>query len=171
MSEFDYLNALENTYESSETAAAGGRLPNGRYTAILNEARLYPPDEKKPYPRFSTSWVVTEGEYKGRFLYMNYNFNEQGFPYFKQFTQILGVDLPRLMELPSRLGEFSGKICQLTLADQKNDPRYQNTYLDRLLGTGRAADYLKPRAAAPRLGQPDAAGYQPVESDEGDIPF
>ena len=81
------------------------KLPDGRYTAILNEARLYPPDEKRAYPRFSTSWVVTEGEYKGRFLYMNFNFNAQGFPYFKQFTNAVGVAVPHLAALPDRLRE------------------------------------------------------------------
>ncbi len=69
MSDYSYLNSLENTYDAAQEAT-GGKLPDGRYTAILNEARLYPPDEKRAYPRFSTSWVVTEGEYKGRFLYM-----------------------------------------------------------------------------------------------------
>lgn len=164
---FDYLQSLESDYEQSQAAAAGGRLPNGRYNAILNEARLYPPDEKKAYPRFSTSWVVTEGAYKGRFLYMDYNFNEKGFPYFKQFCRLVGVDLPRLMELPGRLGEFSGRICQLSLTDDKNDPKYQRTYLDRFVGTGLVADYLKPRDT-------DAGAsndFTPVDVDEEDLPF
>ena len=58
MSDYSYLNSLENTYDAAQEAT-GGKLPDGRYTAILNEARLYPPDEKRAYPRFSTSWVVT----------------------------------------------------------------------------------------------------------------
>lgn len=162
---YDYLNALENDYQNADTAETGGRLPNGRYTAILNEARLYPPDEKKGYPRFSTSWVVTDGEYKGRFIYLSFNFTPQGFPYYKAFAKSVGVELPHLAMLPDHLGDFSGKIAQLTLAEQKNDPRYQNVYFDRLLGTGNVADYLKPK-------EPDVTpDYEPVGDDDEDMPF
>ena len=161
---YAYLNALENDYQNAATAETGGRLPNGRYTAILNEARLYPPDERRGYPRFSTSWVVTDGEYKGRTIYLSFNFTPQGFPYYKDFAKAVGVELPHLAMLPDHLGDFSGKIGQLTLAEQKNDPRYQNVCFDRLLGTGNVADYRKPKADAVT---PD---YQPVGDDE-DLPF
>lgn len=166
MSDYSYLNSLENTYDAAQEAT-GGKLPDGRYTAILNEARLYPPDEKRAYPRFSTSWVVTKGEYKGRFLYMNFNFNAQGFPYFKQFTNAVGVAVPHLAALPDRLAEYCGKIGQLTLAEQKNDPRYQNTYFDLLIGTGNVSDYIKPKAAA----QPVADSFTPEAEDDEDLPF
>lgn len=170
MENYDYLNSLEATYDAAREAS-GGKLPDGRYTAILNEARLYPPDQKRPYPRFSTSWIVTDGEYKGRFLYMNYNFNEQGFPWFKQFTRAVGVELPRLAELPDRLGEYAGKICQLTLAAQKNDPRYQNTYFDRMIGTGNPADYQRKAAETALSAGTGGAGWTEIADDEGDIPF
>ena len=39
MSDYSYLNSLENTYDAAQEAT-GGKLPDGRYTAILNEARL-----------------------------------------------------------------------------------------------------------------------------------
>lgn len=173
MANYDYLNALENDYQQAETAETGGRLPNGRYTAILNEARLYPPDEKRPYPRFSTSWIVTDGEYKGRYIYLSFNFTPQGFPYYKAFAKGVGVDLPHLAMLPDHLQDFSGKIAQLTLAEQKNDPRYQNVYFDRLLGTGNPADYQRkaqPAASADGHGASNANNWQPVDEDE-DLPF
>ena len=162
---YDYLNALESDYQQADTAETGGRLPNGRYVAILNEARLYPPDEKKGYPRFSTSWIVTDGEYKGRYIYLSFNFTPQGFPYYKAFAKGVGVELPHLAMLPDHLADFTGKIAQLTLAEQKNDPRYQNVYFDRLLGAGNVEDYRKPKAE-----QADAPQYEPV-SDEEDMPF
>lgn len=174
MASYDYLNALENDYQNADTAETGGRLPNGRYTAILNEARLYPPDEKKGYPRFSTSWVVTDGKYKGRFIYMSFNFTPQGFPYYKGFAMGVGVDLPHLSMLPDHLQDFSGKIAQLTLADDRKDPQYQRVYFDRLLGAGNVADYLKPRtAAADAPGYPDTQNdFTEIEDDgDGDLPF
>lgn len=164
MSEFNYLENLEGAYGSA-AAATGGKLPDGRYTAILNEARLLDPSDQHPTPRFSASFVVTEGEYKGRFLYISFNFNEKGFPYFKAFCQTIGLELPRLMELPDKLPDFSGNICQLTLVEQKNDPRYQNTYVDRYIGTGSVADYLKPKPVA------GGEDFQEVADDDGDIPF
>ena len=51
MSDYSYLNSLENTYDAAQEAT-GGKLPDGRYTAILNEARLYPPDESALTPAF-----------------------------------------------------------------------------------------------------------------------
>lgn len=164
MDNYAYLNALENDYQQAETAETGGRLPNGRYTAILNEARIYPPDEKKNYPRFSTSWVVTEGPYKSRFLYLSFNFTPQGFPYYKAFAKAVGVDVPHLAMLPDHLQDFSGKIGQLTLADDRQDPQYQRVFFDRLVGTGQVSDYLKPKAPA---SDPD---FEPLP-DEDDVPF
>lgn len=172
MENYDYLNTLENDYQNAQTAETGGRLPNGRYTAILNEARLYPPDEKKGYPRFSTSWVVTDGKYKGRFIYMSFNFTPQGFPYYKGFAMGVGVDLPHLSMLPDHLQDFSGKIAQLTLTDDRKDPQYQRVYFDRLLGAGNVADYLKPRTtAADAPGYPDTQNDFTEIEDDGDLPF
>lgn len=164
MDNYAYLNALENDYQQAETAETGGRLPNGRYTAILNEARIYPPDEKKNYPRFSTSWVVTEGPYKSRFLYLSFNFTPQGFPYYKAFAKAVGVDVPHLAMLPDHLQDFSGKIGQLTLADDRQNPQYQRVFFDRLVGTGQVSDYLKPKAPA------SDSDFEPLP-DEDDVPF
>lgn len=164
MDNYAYLNALENDYQQAETAETGGMLPNGRYTAILNEARIYPPDEKKNYPRFSTSWVVTEGPYKGRFIYLSFNFTSQGFPYYKAFAKAVGVDVPHLAMLPDHLQDFSGKIGQLTLADDRQNPQYQRVFFDRLVGTGQVSDYLQPKAPA---SDPD---FEPLP-DEDDVPF
>ena len=168
MNDYSYLENLESTYESAATAAAGGRFPNGRYQAILNEARLFPPDEKRPAPRFSVSFVIMDGDYAGRFLYMDWLFNEKGFPYFKQFAQAVGVEIPQLRTLPDRLGEFSGKICQLSVQDDRNDPRYQRTYMDRFIGTGNVHDYLKPKAEAAAPAEDDQ--FEPLPESE-DIPF
>lgn len=164
MNDYAYLNALESDYQQAETAETNGRLPNGRYTAILNEARIYPPDEKKSYPRFSTSWVVTEGPYKGRFLYLSFNFTPQGFPYYKAFAKGVGVDVPHLAMLPDHLADYSGKIGLLTLADDRQNPQYQRVYFDRLVGTGQVSDYLKPKAP------PADPDFEPLP-DEDDVPF
>lgn len=167
---YSYLDNLENVYQNTETAAGSGRLPNGRYTAILNEARLYAPDERRAYPRFSTSWIVTEGDYKGRLVYLTFNFNEKGFPYYKAFAKALGIEIPHLRDLPDRLGEFSGKIGQLTLAEQKSNPQYQNVYFDRLLGTGNPSDYRPAPASAPSYPAGTDDSFTLVE-DDGDLPF
>lgn len=166
---YDYLEALESTYAAS-TEATGGRVPNGRYQAILNEARLYEPTAEKPVPRFSCSFVIMEGAYAGRFLYLDWRLNEKGFPYFKHFVSQVGVDLPRLRMLPDRLAEFRGRICQLSVVEDKNNPQYQRTYLDRFIGTGNPADYLPAKqTAAPAAGpEPD---YVPVDDEDGDLPF
>ena len=165
--DFAYLESLEGSYESSE-AATSGRIPNGRYQAILNQAKLYPPDEKRPYPRFSVSFVIMDGPYAGRFLYMDWGFTEKGFPYFKQFTNLVGVQVPHLRELPDRLAEYSGKICQLSVQDDRNDPRYQRTYLDRYIGMGNVSDYLKPKNQQ-AVGAADES-FEPLP-DEDDVPF
>ena len=93
---------------------------------------------------------------------------DRGFPYFKQFTSLVGVQIPHLRELPDRLDEYSGKICQLSVQDDRNDPRYQRTYLDRYIGMGNVSDYLKPRNQQ-SAGVADES-FVPV-NDEDDIPF
>lgn len=167
---YDYLENLESTYAAS-AAATGGRVPNGRYLAILNEARLHAPTAEKPVPRFSCSFVIMEGPYAGRFLYLDWRFDEKGFPHFKRFVGQVSVDLPRLVELPDRLAEFRGKICQLSVTDDKNNPQYQRTYLDRCIGTGDPADYLKDRPAPAGMASESTLDLVPVDDEDGDLPF
>lgn len=168
--DYEYLANLENTYAASEEAV-GWRVPNGRYPAILNEARLHAPTAEKPVPRFSCSFVIMEGQYAGRFLYMDWRFDEKGFPHFKHFVVQIGIDLPRLVELPDRLDEFRGKICQLSVVDDKNNPQYQRTYLDRCVGTCDPADYLRDRGAAQAAAEDTGPDYVPVDDEDGDLPF
>ena len=73
---------------------------------------------------------------------------------------------------PLSLQEPLEGSAQLTLAEQKNDPRYQNVYFDRLLGTGNPSDYLrKAQPAAPAAASADPNGWQEIADDEGDLPF
>ena len=54
------------------------------------------------------------------------------------------------------------------MQDDRNDPRYQRTYLDRFIGTGNVRDYLKPKAEAAALS--DEEKFEPLPDSE-DIPF
>ncbi|MFR6373155.1 MAG: hypothetical protein ACLUOB_04820 [Subdoligranulum sp.] len=49
MSDYSYLNSLENTYDAAQEAT-GGKPPDGRYTAILNEAPPVPAGRKARLP-------------------------------------------------------------------------------------------------------------------------
>lgn len=167
MAQYDFLANLNGAYAAAKAAPAAGQLPPGRYHAILDRAAILPPTDTKP-GRFSCSFIVTEGEYAGRHLFMDWRLTETGLPFLKQFIQRIGIGLQTLGQLPDFLDDFPGKICQLSVVENKKNPQYLNTYCDRLLGTGRVEDYRAPAPAA--AGAAPEADYVPV-GDEEDLPF
>ena len=166
MEKYDYLNALENDYQQAETAETGGRLPNGRYVAILNEARLYPPDEKKAIPAFPPVGSSPKAPTRGGTSICPSTSRPRASRTTRRSPK-RGRRAGAPVHAAGSSPDFSGKIAQLTLAEQER-PAYQRLF-DRLLGTGNV------RLPQAQTAAPAAAGARPQRlaeiDDEGDLPF
>ena len=165
MSELNYasaLSALDEEFASASANTGSNGVPVGRYNAILKEARIV---ARGNGLALSVSFVVTEGEYKGRYAFTSYGLHKNGLPYFKGFLQTIQLPLERLSELEQILPQFTGRRCAINVQTDKKDPRYTITYVDKYLGMGDIHEVLG--ASAPAA---DADGFTPAE-DDGDMPF
>ena len=163
MSIFDTLKNMDAQYQQTE-AAAGGKVPDGKYRAICKEARLLEATETKPIT-LSTSWIITEGEYKGRILFISQRVvaEKTAFAYLKRMLDDLQVQADSLTQLPDALEDFPGHMIVASVVTSKTDSRYSNVYIDEYIGKGDVTPYL----------QKDQAGggadeFQPVDDD---LPF
>lgn len=169
MNEFDYkqqLQALDDAYASAETREGFASLPAGRYNAILKEARIVP--RQSGGIALSVSFIVTEGDYKGRMAFTSYGLNANGMPYLKGFLHTIGVQLDKLSELDESLLLFPGRMVAISVQPQKDNPQYTNTYVDRYIGMGRLEEYLPGgQKSAAASGQDDFSTMDDTE----DLPF
>lgn len=166
MSELNYasaLAALDDDFASASAQTGGGELPAGRYNAILKEAKIVPRSNNGI--ALSVSFIVTEGQYKGRYAFTSYGLHKNGLPFFKGFLQMIQLPLTKLSELEKSLPLFPGHMCVISVQQDKQRPQYTNTYVDRYLGMGNIQDYLSPQA------QPDAQEDSTAIDNTDDLPF
>lgn len=166
MSELNYasaLAALDDDFASASASTGGGSVPVGRYNAILKEAKIV--SRTGGGLALSVSFVVTDGEYKGGYAFTSYGLNKNGLPYFKGFLQMIQLNLPRLSNLEKALPLFPGHRCVIDVRQDKQNPQYTRTYVDRYLGMGNLAEYLGAPASSA-----DPDGLTPVDEPD-DFPF
>lgn len=143
MSELNYastLAALDDEFASASASTGSGSVPVGRYNAMIKEAKIVA--RTGGGLALSVSFVVTEGEYKGRYAFTSYGLHKNGLPYFKGFLQMIQLPLTRLSDLEKALPMFPGHRCVINVQQDKKDPQYTRTYVDRYLGMGNLAEYL-----------------------------
>jgi len=166
MSELNYastLAALDDEFASASAQTGGGELPAGRYNAILKEAKIVPRSNNGI--ALSVSFVVTEGQYKGRYAFTSYGLHKNGLPFFKGFLQMIQLPLTKLSELEKALPLFPGHMCVIDVRQDRQNPQYTRTYVDRYLGMGNVEDYLNAPAQSAAND-----GMTPVEEPD-DFPF
>ena len=149
MSELNYasaLAALDNDFAQANAQTGNSSVPVGRYNAILKEAKIVP--RNGGGLSVSISFVVTDGAYKGHYAFTSYGLHKNGLPYFKGFLQMI-----------------PGHRCVINVQQDKKDPQYTRTYVDRYLGMGNLAEYLSTPA------QPAAQDDFAEVNEPDDFPF
>ena len=85
--------------------------------------------------------------------------------FIKGFLQMIQLPLTKLSELEKALPLFPGHMCVIDVRPDRKNPQYTMTYVDRYLGMGNVADYLKPPA------QPTAQDDLIPVDEPDDFPF
>lgn len=166
MSELNYASALatlDGEFEAASAQTGGSGVPAGRYNAILKEAKIVA--RTGGGIALSVSFIVTEGPYKGRYAFTSYGLSKNGLPFFKGFLQMIQLPLTKLSELEKALPLFPWHMCVIDVRPDRKNPQYTMTYVDRYLGMGNVADYLKPPA------QPAAQDDLIPVDEPDDFPF
>lgn len=165
MSELNYASALSTLDEEFAHASAqtGSSVPAGRYNAILKEAKIV--SRTGGGLALSVSFIVTDGEYRGRYVFTSFGLNKNGLPYFKGFLQMIQLPLTRLSELEKALPLFPGHRCVIDVRPDRQNPQYTRTYVDRYLGMGDLAEVQSAPA------QPAAQDGFTEVNEPDDFPF
>lgn len=138
MSELNYastLAALDGEFASASASTGSGSVPVGRYNAMIKEAKIVA--RTGGGLALSVSFVVTEGEYKGRYAFTSYGLHKNGLPYFKGFLQTIQLPLERLSELEQILPQFTGRRCAINVQTDKQNPPVHPHLCRQISGHGR----------------------------------
>lgn len=137
MSELNYastLAALDDEFASASASTGSGSVPVGRYNAMIKEAKIVA--RTGGGLALSVSFVVTEGEYKGRYAFTSYGLHKNGLPYFKGFLQTIQLPLERLSELEQILPR-SRPPLRHQCADRQTEPPVHPHLCRQISGHGR----------------------------------
>ena len=166
MSELNYasaLSALDEDFAQASSQTGGSSVPVGRYNAILKEAKIV--SRTGGGLALSISFIVTDGPCKGRYAFTSYGLHKNGLPYFKGFLQMIQLPLDKLSNLEKALPLFAGHRCVIDVRQDKQNPQYTRTYVDRYLGMGNLEEYLSAPA------QPAAQDDFTEVNEPDDFPF
>jgi hypothetical protein len=128
--------------------SSGGRqqLPDGEYVVRIVESAI---DIEKGYPRISTKLSVSDGEYKGRYMWANYNLSDKAKYIFAKEMLKLNLDVAVCTSidiLQAMMNSLEGKEISVfkKTNPSKTDPSksYQNIYINGFCDNGPKAPGL-----------------------------
>ena len=156
------LRAFNQRYQAATEAT--GNVPNGKYRVIVDRAELK--ESNQGVLRLSWKLLVTEGPYMGRTIYHSNRIvdDETALGYLKADIRRAGLTIDDLSQLEDCLMDFDGRILDIELRAQANNPQYQNCYIQKFVGMGDPNRYCKKAISTSDPTPMDIAA-------EGDLPF
>ena len=133
----DVESRFKGAQESSKSSGDFEKLPPGRYKVKLTKCEFYTAKSGKLFIRHF--WKVLEGEQEGESAqdYRGVE-NEQGISYTLQEWKKCGIDTSVVnnyesLESTAQFIEKQGFICTLRVVTNRNNPEYQNMYIDAMI--------------------------------------
>lgn len=119
------LTEFDNDYAAAEPLT-NSEIPDGKYEVRMQDARLG--RSQKGDPMLTFDMVVLSGPHANRHVFKNSVITQASLPVVKSELERLGLDLQRLSELPSRLGELVGMTLKIT---KRTKDEYANVYFNK----------------------------------------
>lgn len=119
------LAEFDDDYAVAEPLA-NSEIPDGKYEVRMQDARLG--RSQKNDPMLTFDMVVLSGPHANRHVFKNSVITQASLPVVKSELERLGLDLQRLSELPSRLGELVGMTLKIT---KRTKDEYANVYFNK----------------------------------------
>ncbi|MBE7461914.1 MAG: DUF669 domain-containing protein [Planctomycetes bacterium] len=121
------LSALDGEYAKVE-AAEVDEIPDGKYQARVHSVRLTKSQSGNPMLQFDL--VILTGAHAGRHLFKNSVFTPAALPFFKADLKVLGLDVPKLSDLPKHLDAMLDVSLEVT---KRTKGEYANLYFNKRL--------------------------------------
>jgi hypothetical protein len=134
------LTEFDNAYQSAEAAEIYTPPPAGAYTARIDSVKFGQVGEQQK-TKLLWSLRITEGELTGRRVLFDSALSPAAMPFLKANLAIVGINVPRLSEVPPLLPGVEGAVVKISV---KHSDKYVNVDLMSLVSPGTG-----PAAAAP----------------------
>ena len=105
--------------------------------------------ENKNRPGFRLAWdlIVMDGTYKGRHEWKSNAITKESLEFLKGDLKKAGIQMERLSELAGLLPSFAGRMLEVAVLTKAGSD-FPNVYINRFLGMGDPAQFVKTTATA-----------------------
>lgn len=126
---------LEERWKKSKKPSGFRKVPEGSYQAEVKTINF---NEDKCVIKW-TLQIIT-GTQKGvklsrqnNLLYESKTGGNSGMDFFKGDIEACGISMPSMDKLNKTLKNLIGQVLEVTVADQKNNPNFQNVYINKAI--------------------------------------
>ncbi len=121
------LRSLDDAYASAEPATYAD-VPDGTYTVRVEHVTLG--CSQKGTQMLTYDLVVLAGRHAKRHMFKHAVITQESLPYVKRDLQMMGLDLPRISDLPDYLSDMEGLMLQVT---KRTKGGFENVYFTKLV--------------------------------------
>lgn len=127
------LAQYDDQFQQTEMAASQyDKVPDGKYEALVDKVELVSTKDGKP--RFVWHLKITAPTQEGRFVFRSNLFaTPDNLKWLKTDLHTAGLDLDKLSDLPTRMGELLDTVVAITVKTAP-DGQNQNVYINKRLG-------------------------------------
>lgn len=162
--------------DSAAESGDGGfeQVAPGKYQAKLTNCEFYVSQADKLFIRHF--WTILEGEQEGK-VAQDYRRveSENGIKYTLIEWKKMGVDIDSVedydaMSDMAKIIKADGMICKIRIAQNKNNPDFQNMYIEELIDSEPVSDDSSDEDSKEGKPSPEAkGGAEDSDEDEGEI--
>mgnify|MGYP000033816469 CR=1 FL=1 len=121
------LEQFDDEYEKAE-AAESDDVPDGKYQVRIHAVRLNKSQAGNPMLQYEL--LVVSGQHTDRHIFKNSVITPNSMPFFKADLKVMGIQLPKLSELPNHLEGMLDQALEIT---KKTKGEYANVYFNKRL--------------------------------------
>jgi hypothetical protein len=121
------LSAFDAEFTTTQ-AASSDEVPDGKYQVRVNKVSLS--RSQKNDPMIKWDLIVIAGPHTGRHIFKNSVITQAALPFVKGDLQTLGLQLPKLSDLPQHLESLLDLNIEVT---RRTKGEYTNVYFNKLL--------------------------------------
>ncbi|HMQ16254.1 MAG TPA: DUF669 domain-containing protein [Phycisphaerae bacterium] len=119
------LSAFDDEYGTVQPADSD-EVPDGKYQARVHAVKL--DRSQKGDPMLKWDLIVLSGQHTGRHIFKNAVITQASLPFVKGDLKTLGLELPKLSELPNHLDQLLDHALEVT---KRTKGEYTNVYFNK----------------------------------------
>lgn len=172
----DYLKQYEEAYQKAEVKdnTSFDELPDGKYRVQVDRVELSK-SKTSGRPHLVWEFVVIEGKFKGRRIWKYNGLNSvEQIEWLKNDLYTAGLELTRLSDLETRLGELLDQFLEINLKTKNTQKGpSQNVFINRMIEANNRVENRDFRSNRQnnKPADPFSDDGKPIYISDDDLPF